>query len=383
MALETGTRIPDLVASNPVGATDFVSVGDDHIRLLKACIQGSFPSLGSGQCSASAAELSHVAGVTSAIQTQLNAKAPSANPTFTGTVTLPNNSVADAALSSNVALKTGATYSGQIQSSVAAAGANAGFLASSAIPVYAWRESDAGTNEKLWDMIANGGQMSLRAVNDANSDSTNVLSFVRSGYSVASITINGGNVTVAAPGSGFTLSLLGADPFSASDGTHTVRLQMSGGTAYFGTTTNHALYLLVNGTTGVQIAANGGTLFGAPTGGNLGANTINAAGVIARNGVAVESLPAVSSTSTTLVKGQAHYIAGNATLPALAAGEWVSIINNSGSPITITVHSGDTTYWTTGAASVATLTVPARGRIFAEGVGSSTVYVSGDVSGYT
>ena len=38
---------------------------------------------------ASAAELNHSAGVTSAIQTQLNAKAPSASPTFSGTVTLP------------------------------------------------------------------------------------------------------------------------------------------------------------------------------------------------------------------------------------------------------------------------------------------------------
>ena len=38
---------------------------------------------------ATAAELNHASGVTSAIQTQLNAKAPLASPTFTGTVTLP------------------------------------------------------------------------------------------------------------------------------------------------------------------------------------------------------------------------------------------------------------------------------------------------------
>jgi hypothetical protein len=35
------------------------------------------------------AELNHVSGVTSAIQTQLDAKAPIADPTFTGTVTAP------------------------------------------------------------------------------------------------------------------------------------------------------------------------------------------------------------------------------------------------------------------------------------------------------
>jgi hypothetical protein len=39
---------------------------------------------------ATATELNYVDGVTSAIQTQLNAKAPTANPTFTGTVVLPS-----------------------------------------------------------------------------------------------------------------------------------------------------------------------------------------------------------------------------------------------------------------------------------------------------
>ena len=39
----------------------------------------------------SSTELSYVDGVTSAIQTQLNAKAPSASPTFTGTVTVSND----------------------------------------------------------------------------------------------------------------------------------------------------------------------------------------------------------------------------------------------------------------------------------------------------
>jgi hypothetical protein len=38
---------------------------------------------------ASPAELNRIVGVTSALQTQLNAKAPAAGPTFTGTVTLP------------------------------------------------------------------------------------------------------------------------------------------------------------------------------------------------------------------------------------------------------------------------------------------------------
>jgi hypothetical protein len=42
----------------------------------------------------STVELNYVDGVTSAIQTQIDAKAPSASPTFTGVVTLPDNTVA-------------------------------------------------------------------------------------------------------------------------------------------------------------------------------------------------------------------------------------------------------------------------------------------------
>ena len=47
----------------------------------------------------SATELGYVDGVTSAIQTQINTKAPTASPTFTGTVTLPSGTVASSALS--------------------------------------------------------------------------------------------------------------------------------------------------------------------------------------------------------------------------------------------------------------------------------------------
>ena len=44
----------------------------------------------------SSTEIGYVDGVTSAIQTQLNAKAPLASPTFTGTVTLPSGTVTSA-----------------------------------------------------------------------------------------------------------------------------------------------------------------------------------------------------------------------------------------------------------------------------------------------
>jgi hypothetical protein len=46
-------------------------------------------------------EIGYLNGVTSAIQTQIDAKAPLANPTFTGTVTLPANTISQSMMSDN------------------------------------------------------------------------------------------------------------------------------------------------------------------------------------------------------------------------------------------------------------------------------------------
>lgn len=50
-----------------------------------------------GNGGTTATEIAFVHGVTSAIQTQINTKAPSASPTFTGTVTIPNGAAATSA----------------------------------------------------------------------------------------------------------------------------------------------------------------------------------------------------------------------------------------------------------------------------------------------
>lgn len=46
MALEAGTYISDLNQSNPVGATDPKSQGDDHIRLIKTVLKNTLPNGG-------------------------------------------------------------------------------------------------------------------------------------------------------------------------------------------------------------------------------------------------------------------------------------------------------------------------------------------------
>lgn len=80
MALESATYISDLVATNPT-SSDPKSQGDDHLRLVKSTLQATFPNV-AGAVTATHTELNYVDGVTSAIQTQLDARAKVA-----GTVT--------------------------------------------------------------------------------------------------------------------------------------------------------------------------------------------------------------------------------------------------------------------------------------------------------
>lgn len=129
MALETGTYISDLVITNPT-STDPKSQGDDHIRLQKTVEKNTFPNITGavtathtelnildgvtsttaelnildGVTSTAAeinildgatltvTELNYVDGVTSNIQTQIDLKAPLANPALTGVPTAPTAS---------------------------------------------------------------------------------------------------------------------------------------------------------------------------------------------------------------------------------------------------------------------------------------------------
>jgi hypothetical protein len=95
MPIESATYISDLVATNPVGATDTKATLDDHIRLVKSTLQATFPNV-AGAVTPTHTELNYVDGVTSAIQTQINAKAAIASPTFTGVPAAPTAAVGTA-----------------------------------------------------------------------------------------------------------------------------------------------------------------------------------------------------------------------------------------------------------------------------------------------
>lgn len=91
MALETGTYINSLNASNPV-ATDGLAQADDHLRLIKSTIKSTFANIdgavtsteddlnilsGAAAAGVTSTELQYLNGVTSSIQTQLTNLMPS------------------------------------------------------------------------------------------------------------------------------------------------------------------------------------------------------------------------------------------------------------------------------------------------------------------
>lgn len=70
MSLETATYISDLDTSNPTGSDPRVTV-DDHLRLIKAALQRTFPNI-TTVMSATAAELNRTMGLSSTAQDQIN-----------------------------------------------------------------------------------------------------------------------------------------------------------------------------------------------------------------------------------------------------------------------------------------------------------------------
>ncbi|MFM9928207.1 hypothetical protein VLK31_34930 [Variovorax sp. H27-G14] len=82
MPLETGTYISDLVATNPTGA-DGKNVGDDHLRLIKLLLRNTFPNI-TGAVTPTHLQFNYVAGVTSAIQAQIDGKGAIAGQAWTG-----------------------------------------------------------------------------------------------------------------------------------------------------------------------------------------------------------------------------------------------------------------------------------------------------------
>lgn len=87
MGLETVTYISDLNPLWPLGR-DPKSNGDNHLQNIKKGLLNTFAAI-TGAVTATHVEINYLSGVTSNVQVQLDAKANTASPTFTGTVVLP------------------------------------------------------------------------------------------------------------------------------------------------------------------------------------------------------------------------------------------------------------------------------------------------------
>ena len=87
MAVDTAQYVGNIDESVPLSA-DMVYEGDDQIRATKKAVRQSFPAV-TAPVTATHTELNYVVGVTSALQTQLAAKAPIDSPTFTTIASAP------------------------------------------------------------------------------------------------------------------------------------------------------------------------------------------------------------------------------------------------------------------------------------------------------
>lgn len=83
MSVETALYPSQLNTAWPL-ASDMVSEGDDHIRLLKTVFKTTFPNV-AGAISATDVQINFLAGVTSSVQSQIDSKGAKAGQAWTGT----------------------------------------------------------------------------------------------------------------------------------------------------------------------------------------------------------------------------------------------------------------------------------------------------------
>src|SRR5690606_4837864 len=184
MPLESATYISDLDPSNPVGSSDLVSSLDDHMRLVKATLQTTFPGI-TGAVTATHVELNHLDGVTGTTGTGklvLDDAPTIADLTVTDSITLPAASIADAALSGNVPLKDAPNTFTALQT-----------LAYDD-PSIQLVETDAGENEGVWWIRVQAGRFIIQGRQDSGSASgaANIIDIFRKAgaLSAAEIELN-------------------------------------------------------------------------------------------------------------------------------------------------------------------------------------------------
>ena len=136
MPLESGDFIPDLNENNPLGS-DPKSEGDDHLRLIKRTVLGSFPAF---------------VGTTAVPKS----------------VSLTEDQISDAALKSEAQTIDGAwTYTGVQKFTNPTSGPNSSLNVEGTVPGVLWHETDAAADERDWRLQANAEEFTINTRNDA------------------------------------------------------------------------------------------------------------------------------------------------------------------------------------------------------------------------
>jgi hypothetical protein len=429
MGLESATYISQLNSANPVGAVDPKAQGDDHIRLVKSTLQASFPNI-TGAMTKTHTELNAMASNTGFAAPSV-AVSPTAASAGSATTVLRS----DAKLTADLSVAW--TFTGAIN-------ANGNLTISNSDPLLNIIDSSQGVDAKRWSFNANGA-LDLYAVNDAGSVFTSALSIARSGSNITSMTFGQSGNNTAYDFAGTGTKTFRAPSGSANsiwtDGTVTCRYYSSGGStaANFGAQGNHIFNLLQNDIVRLSFAVGGanaafsvpvvitaasdamrlvgdatylsiyntanttrtGYLQGDTTNGVFLASdlsgkhvTLTSNGGLARfsedNGstlfrIGYRNIP-VSTTSTTLVAADVAKcvpITAAIAIPVsvFAAGDAVSIYNDSAAALNITIAGG--TLRLAGTASTGTRALAARGMCtlwFKTGGATPEVIASGNVS---
>lgn len=199
MPLEAGDGfISGLVATNPVNATDQVAQGDDHIRLIKTAIKGSFPNVDGavnftpaqanilatdGDGAGMLADIAAIAdpGADRILGWDESANAAIAYSLSTGLTTSGTSLLIDTAVVPR--LNASNTHTGQVQK------------ISHATPIFELYESDEDTDEKAWTLRASAGIFSLSTGSDAaeTTAAANAMRIFRTGTVVSTFEMTATN----------------------------------------------------------------------------------------------------------------------------------------------------------------------------------------------
>jgi hypothetical protein len=195
---------------------------------------------------ATSTELNYVDGVTSAIQTQIDAKAPLASPTFTGTVTIPANS----AITGVPYLATANTFTGGVQQITTANAETVGLIVkgteSQTANLQEWHNFDGTVRASLRNTgalnlgtLITGTQLSVIPIN--NTTTGIVVKGVTSQSNDLQQWQNNAGTTLASIQAGGNLRISGSMGYVGGGGSQLV-FQSGNNSAYFAVTSTAGSY---------------------------------------------------------------------------------------------------------------------------------------------